>query len=298
MLLERGIPYSYLFDSIRKDIVKVVILSLFLLVLQFFFESHLPKIELGLVASLGTAISLLLAFKLSQSYDRWWEARKVWGAIVNDSRSLAMELQCFLNSEHHEVIRRMAYRQIAWCYSLGNSLRKNSNVFTYTDGLLTSEDLDFLKEHQNKPLGLLQKQYQDLKFLTDQQHLSHFQQVQIDNNLVRLCDSMGKCERINNTVFPTTYSHLVTFFIYLFLVLLSFALIEIDDVYEAPILLVISTAFFLIQKTATLMQDPFRNLPTDTSVTTIARGIDINIRQLLGEKQLPQPIKPESFYIM
>jgi putative membrane protein len=87
------------------------------------FSNLLPEMPLSIPALLGTAISILLSFKMNQSYDRWWEARKVWGAIVNDSRTFVIQLQSFLSEEDKETIKRIAYRQIAWCYTLGRSLR-------------------------------------------------------------------------------------------------------------------------------------------------------------------------------
>jgi putative membrane protein len=122
--------------------------------------------------------------------------------------------------------------------------------------------------------------------------------VQLDNTLVRLCDSMGKAERINGTVFPSTYRYFLHFIIYLFVVTLSIALNNVEIIFELPLLLLISAAFLLIQKSAYHLQDPFRNRPSDVSVTAIARTIDINIRQLLGERDVPEPLKPNDFYIL
>lgn len=138
----------------------------------------------------------------------------------------------------------------------------------------------------------------NLRELFESGAINSFQQIQIDNTLVRLCDSMGKAERINSTVFPTTYRLFIHFFIYLFLIILSLALVETIGILEIPILVAIASTFFLIEKTARHMQDPFRNKPTDTAVTAIARTIEINILQVLQEPDVPKPLTPTTFYLM
>jgi len=145
---------------------------------------------------------------------------------------------------------------------------------------------------------LLSLHMQDLKFMHQKRIINDYQQVQLDNSLVRLCDSMGKSERINNTVFPVTYQLFVHFFIYLFLVILSLALVEFIGIYEIPILTAIASTFFLLEKTAKHLQEPFRNKPTDTSITAIARTIEINIKHMLQAPDVPKPVAPEGFYLM
>ncbi len=84
--------------------------------------------------------------------------------------------------------------------------------------------------------------------------------------------------------------------IYLFVITLSISLGAVQPAFEIPLLFIISAGFFVLEKTATLLQDPFENKPTDTAVTTIATNIEINIKQLLKETEIPQPLKPESYY--
>ncbi|GAB2784586.1 bestrophin family ion channel [Rhabdobacter roseus] len=298
MLIDKTIPISYIFNKIRSDLFYVLLVALVVHVLTRNYYPVLPEMPLSIPAFLGTAISVLLSFKMSQSYDRWWEARKVWGAIVNDSRSLVIQLQTFLlMPQADERVKTMAYRQIAWCYSLGQSLRgldPLENVGTF----LSTADLDQLKYHNNKPLGILQQNALDLKALKQNQQIDGFTHLQIDSTLVRLCESMGKAERINGTVFPTTYRLFLHFTIFLFVIILSIALRNVAVYFEVPLLIVISMIFFLLEKTATHLQDPFRNRPSDTSMTAIARTIEINIKQLLHEKEIPAPKQPDGYYIM
>jgi ion channel-forming bestrophin family protein len=107
---------------------------------------------------------------------------------------------------------------------------------------------------------------------------------------------MGMAERIKSTVFPITYRVFLHLMIYLFVITLSISLGVVNPVYEIPLLLIISSGFFVLEKTARLLQDPFENNPTDTAMTTIATNIEINIKQLLKESEIPKPLKPDSFY--
>ena len=302
MLLDKKIPFQYLFDQIKYDLLRTLIISGIFYAIKFFINDY-PPLPVVLPAILGTSISLLLAFRLNQSYDRWWEARKIWGGIVNDSRSLILELKGFISDKALEenktqiILRQMAYRQIGWCYCLGQSLR-GQNPLEKLEGFISQKELDELKNQNNKPLYLLMLHMNDLKSLHQNNSINIVQQIKIQDTITRLCDAMGKSERINSTVFPATYGKFIHFFIYLFLATLSMVLVESVGIWEMPILIVIAIPFFLLEKSAALMQDPFRNRPTDTAVTAIARTIEINIKQLLHEKDVPQPVQPGSFYLM
>lgn len=300
MLINTRIPFRYIFRKVKNDVLSVLCFSIVFHILKLFFSEHLPIIPFQLPTILGTSIALILAFNLNQSYDRWWEARKVWGAIVNDSRSFVMQLKGFIRREGdtETVLKRMAHRQIAWCYCLGQSLRGQEPIAEEQLKHLSGDDISFIKPQTNKPLALLMLHTEDLRSLYESEAVNPFQQVQIDSTITRLCDSMGKAERINGTVFPVTYRLFVHFFIYLFLIVLSLALVETVGIYEIPILTLIASTFFLLEKTGKHMQDPFRNKPTDTAVTAIARIIEINIRQVLQEEDVPKPLAPEKYYLM
>ena len=94
---------------------------------------------------------------------------------------------------------------------------------------------------------------------------------------------MGKCERIKNTVFPTTYSIYIRFTLCLFIILLPFGLISLLSWFAVPLITTIASAFFLIEKMAIHLQDPFENKPTDTPVTAIANTIEQNLIQMVNE---------------
>ena len=296
MLLDKKIPIVYIFKKIQKDLLIVTVISIGAYLLQSVIKNSLPTLPINIPVFLGTAISLLLSFQLNQSYDRWWEARKIWGSIVNDSRSFVIQLKAFIKPDNTEFIKKMTYRQIAWVYCFGQSLRRQDSMKDLGK-YLSEMELENLKSHDNKPLAMLDSHSKDLSGLKNKGDLELFYHVQLDNTLVRLCDAMGKAERIKNTVFPTTYRLFLHFSIYVFIILLSISLSEIGGIFEIPLLIIISLPFLLLEKTAKHMQDPFSNLPTDTSVTAIARGIEINLKQLINDTEIPPPLQNNEFYI-
>src|SRR5688572_11121865 len=182
MLLETRIPFSYIFKQAWLDLLNVFAISAAIDVLVSHNKEDVPPIQAAIPAFLGTAISLLISFKLSQSYDRWWEARKVWGAIVNDSRSLVIQSQSFTAKGNEGAIRKIAFRQIAWCYSLGQSLR-GLNPTGNLNPFISSEDLGEIELHNNKPLALLSLHGADIRALKETGQLDVISQVQLDNTL-------------------------------------------------------------------------------------------------------------------
>jgi putative membrane protein len=296
MLLNKRPPFIYIFSKVRQELIYVSITALIVYYLTLSFEHLIPEMPLTVPTFLGTAISVILSFKLSQSYDRWWEARKIWGSIVNDSRNLVLQLQSFLDKEYSEAIKKIAYRQIAWCYSLGQSLRQ-LNPADNLDKYLDETDLRSLAPHANKPLAILQLNTADVYQLRKDGHLDIFSHVQLNNTMVNLTNWMGMAERIKSTVFPVTYRLFLHMIIYVFMIALSIALRNVAGYFEIPLLLIITSFFFLLERTATHLQDPFSNKPTDTAMTAIATTIEINIKQLLNESDIPEPHKPNNFYL-
>lgn len=297
MLLNKKIPLLFIFNKVKYEIVYVLLVSIVVLYLTERYNEVLPVMPLTIPTFIGTAISILLSFKLNQSYDRWWEARKVWGSIVNDSRSLVIQLKTLAAKADKEDVKKIAYRQIAWCHCLGQSLR-GKDAMEGMEKYLSPAELVTIQQHTNKPLALLHLHGNDIVKFKEKEQIDAFSHIQFDNTLVRLCDSQGKCERIKSTVFPVTYRLFLHFIIYLFVITLAISLKNVAGYFEMPLLVVISSSFFLLERSATHMQDPFENRPTDTAVTAIATTIEINIKQLLNETDVPKPHPSDEFYLM
>lgn len=306
MLLKKGIPLNYIFGKIKYEILAVTVYTLIINILYYQYGLKNISIPLAIPMVLGTVLSLLLAFRSNQAYDRWWEARTIWGAIVNDSRTLVRQLTSMMGNtnesdETRHFLDQFVKRQIAWNYALGQSLRKKDPL-KGLDRLLSRRELNYLARFDNIPAGLLQMHSRDLKYALQHEWVNPYQQVELDRTLTRLCDSMGKCERIKNTIFPATYSLYTHFAVIFFILLLPFAMIDSLGIVEVPLVAAISASFLLIEKMAINLQDPFENKPTDTPMTTIARRVERDLLQMMEETQLPEEETPQmdsqAYYVL
>lgn len=287
MLLKENIPVTYIFGKIKKEVIMVTVYAVLIAIMYNSFHFTRISIPIAVPTILGTVISLLLAFKSNQAYDRWWEARTLWGAIVNDTRSLTRQLLTFVDTPYAEdeqkaFCERMAKRQVAWCYSLSHHLRREDPL-QGLERLVSAEDIEHVKRYANIPLGLLELQGADLRAAFKLGWITEYQQVAMDETLTRFSNEMGGCERIKNTVFPATYSVYIHLSVLLFVLLLPFGLIEFFGIVEVPLVIAIASSFFLIENMAIHLQDPFENKPTDTPTTTISRNIERDIKQMLKE---------------
>lgn len=294
MLLKDKIPMGYVLGKVKYELLLVALYATVVALLFRTFDVTDITIPIAVPMIMGTIISLLLAFRSNQAYDRWWEARTIWGAIVNDSRSLARQILSFSAGGEYQdeelVHFRNAFvkRQMAWNYCLGQSLRKD-NAMQDMERFLSKREVQQLYHYENKPAALLDMHGRDIAYALQKGWINEFQHVELDRTLTRLCDAMGKCERIKNTIFPVTYSLYLHFSIIFFILQLPFAVIDFFGWMEVPLVVAIAASFLLVEKMAIQLQDPFENKPTDTPMTTIARTIEKNLRQMLNDQsQVPE----------
>lgn len=293
MLLNRKISILYFVNNIKWQILFVITFALAVGFLHLRPEFKGIDIPLNILTLLGTIVTILLAFRTSQSYERWWEARTIWGAIVNDSRTLTRTVLQFLPENESVERKKFAERQIIFVNALGETLRKVP---------LSPKVEAYVKFHNinavNLPNALLDEHSHQIGQLKTEGKISDFQQLQLNEIVSRLCDSMGKCERIKNTVFPRSYSLILHILIYAFTAILPFSLNHNQFVTEIAISIIIPLLFIAVEKTAIIMQDPFENSPVDTPMTSIAQTIEINILQMMGEKDVPAKEDKGLYYEM
>lgn len=247
------------------------------------------------VSVLGGALAIFLGFKNSSAYDRWWEARKIWGAIVNDSRSMGVELSNYAiaNSpeEQKEVdawIQRTVRRHIGWVHALRHHLRKES----FTEDLcfwLSEDDTEKLRKVSNVPAQIIALQTADVKRALERGWIDEFRFNAIMVTMKKLYDDQGKCERIKNTVFPFYYTYFTTFFLWLFTLCLPFALAgEMSNWVLIPVSVFISFAFFILNKSGIITETPFEGRAADTPMSTICSGITTDLLEMIGEENIPE----------
>lgn len=293
MLLNRRISVLYFVREIRSQIILIVIFAAAIGMLDMLPVFRKVSLPLSIPALVGTAVSLLLAFRTAQSYERWWEARMVWGAIVNDSRTLVRQVMQAASKENSQIADQFAERQIIWVYALGEALRRQP---------FSPKVEAYLKFHKitgtNIPNALLDRHSQGAAEMEQKGIITDFKTVQLNETISRLCDHMGKCERIKNTVFPKSYSLLVHTLIYVFAAILPFGLEDSHLAVELLLTILIPLLFIAIESTAIIMQDPFENTPVDTPMTSLAQTIEINLLEMTGAKDIPVKPKNSLYYEM
>ncbi|MGB1004515.1 MAG: bestrophin family protein [Salibacteraceae bacterium] len=251
-------------------------------------------IKMSIATVLGFAVALLLGFRTSASYDRWWEARKIWGGIVNDSRTLVRQLIGFVGTDEvTPETKTMVKYQIAWINSLKNSLR-GLNPLEGIENYLTANEVKNIAESINKPNEILKLQTNLISHLRKREVIDSFQQIAIDQSLKNLCDHMGKAERIKNTVFPTHYRSYTHRGVMIFTVMLPFGMLYSTGPFVILICLLVSFFFNMLENIAMHLQDPFMNRDSDIPMSALCRTIEINLLELVEEKNVPKPMQPDS----
>ena len=248
---------------------------------------------MSIATVLGFAVALLLGFRTSASYDRWWEARKIWGGIVNDSRSLVRQAIGFTNQTNIPTqVKQIAYYQIAWCISLKNSLR-NHDPLEGIEEFLEAEEIDLLRGKNNIPNEILKMLTGVNANLLEKGMIDSFQNVALDQTLKHLCDHMGKAERIKNTVFPTQYRSYTHRGLIIFTMMLPFGMLYSTGPFVILICVLVSFFFNMLENIAYYLQDPFMNRASDIPMTALCRTIEINVKDLLNETDIPVVLKPD-----
>ena len=302
MTTKYNIPWRRILNDLKYYLIFVILYMTMFAYLDYEYELRFLHVPLAMITVPGTVVGLLLGFRTNSAYDRWWEARIIWGAIVNDSRSWVRQLRTFipydsLDSEEFRVIKKMSYRQIAWNFVLASHLRKLPFP-TEIKKYLTKEDYEILEGKLNKPNTLLTLHSMDLKNLRKAGLIDEYQFVQLERMVIRFTDSMGRCERIKSTVFPTGYSLLVDILIYIWILFLPFALVDTIGLILIPATVALAFSFLIADRIAIYMQDPFENRPSDTPMLTISRTIEINILQELGVESHPDLLQPVDGVLM
>ena len=295
MLIVRNIRIT----RILKNTWKVDIIMLITCSLVYFFHNEIVKYHIDIPAIvptvMGTAIAFFIGFNNNQAYDRWWEARKIWGAIVNDSRSWARSVMAYTQagidiSDIAAVKQRLIYRHLAFLYALKAALR-GADTNGYTK-YLTDEEAEQIRNYTNTHNILLQWQSRDLKMLLDNNSIDGFRFIQMDSLLTKFSDEMGMSERIKKTVFPTTYSYLTKVFIWIFVIAIAFVTSQSMGPWSIFISWLLSFIFVSTQINGMSLVDPFESNVAGIPLNQITRNIEIDLLQMLGEEDVPQPITP------
>ena len=303
---------------------------------------HIPWLPISII---GTAVAFYIGFKNNQAYDRLWEARKIWGAIVNSSRSWGAAVRGYVSNQFRDenvseeeitnLHQKLIYRHIGWLYALRSQLllptpwehisqgtmmrksterrRKRFGVGLLDDEVSRDSLHDFLPpdeykrlvEYKNTATQIIDQQAQDLKELRKNNLIDDFRHMELQSLLHTFYDHQGKCERIKKFPLPRQYAHASAIFVGIFIFLLPLGLVvefhkmgEMGAWMSIPFTVIVGWVFVFMELVGDYSENPFEGLGNDIPMLSLCRVIEIDLREMLGEEELPPPIEAVNGVLM
>jgi len=331
----------------RRETLLFVVIALVPVVIYEVLDQrwlHLPWLPIALV---GTAVAFIISFQNSATYDRLWEARKIWGGIVNASRTFGLMVNDFITNDFTEepasdadlrrIRKELVLRHVGWLTALRHALRqprpwerflahKTNREWSERIGVrehrttleeelapcVSQEDLAYVLSRSNPATHLLSLQSKELRRLRTRGLIEDFRHMEMEKVLSELLGLQGKSERIKNFPYPRQYATLNSTFLWIFLLLLPFGVMsEFGQLgeqlsasyplvgglfvwFSVPFSVVVMWVFHTMERIGRVSENPFEGNPNDIPITTMARAIEIDLRELLDEDpaSIPAPIEP------
>jgi putative membrane protein len=257
----------------------------------------LPDLPLSMI---GGALSIFLAFRNNSAYDRWWEARTLWGGLVNTARTVSRQALTLVDEpstpeqdDPETMVSRDAIvkLQIGYVHALRCHLRRQ-NPFPELERTLPADVVGYLRTQRNVPAGMLLIMGRVLRKLFDAGRLDSYRFAAMDRSLTDLCSVQGACERIKNTPLPRQYEFFPRMLVGMYCLLLPFGLVQGLGMLTPIASTLISFIFISLDTIGRDIENPFENTVHDTPMSTLTRTIEVNLRQNLGEQRLPPDVQP------
>ncbi len=303
--LDATIRYSW------KNILYSLICSSLAWVVHVVFEQHHLTIPTGVVGILGTALAIILGFRNTSAYERWWEARKIWGGIVNESRTFTRQALTIVDRkevtpELWENCSRIVRTQIAFINALRLQLRSQDDPEEWKTTVgrhLREEDYAHVMSKTNKATHLGMLMGYAIKELNAHETMDTFSYIQMDDTLTRITDLQGRAERIESTPLPVPYDYYTMSFLVVFVFFFPFAFIDKFMDFSAswliiPVTVIISWIFYQIYVIGSVMSKPFAGWKTDVAMTDICTTIEIDLKEVIGDSDIPEKVKPKGGALM
>ncbi|WP_304232052.1 bestrophin family protein [Jiulongibacter sediminis] len=344
MIVTKGIRFSNLLKWSGPHIIWLLIL---MTSIAFLYEFELLSFSIPWlpISVIGTAVAFYVGFKNNQAYDRMWEARKIWGGIVNDSRSWGMLVNSFVSNlfiekplsenELHSIKQRLIYRHIGWLYthrnqllaptswehiSQGGHLARTAEFYQRKFGVglvddqiegadpvkfLSEEEFEEIKLLKNKATQLINSQGDDLAELRKNGLIDDFRHMEMAKVLQNFYTLQGKNERIKKFPLPRQYANMSRYFVGIFIALLPFSMIpELMKVGDwglwlsIPITALIGWVYVMMEIVGDYSENPFQGMANDIPMLSLCRTIEIDLREMLGETDLPASIESKNGVLM
>lgn len=332
--MHTGTHYS-LFEFLiwtRRDIFVLLMIATVPTLLHEVVGWHWLAVPWVPIALVGTAAAFLVGFKNTQTYNRLWEARQIYGAIVNGSRTWGILVNDVLGTHGDDlqaVRRTLIYRHIAWLTALRFQLREHrtwensrkahnqeyARYYTVDEWVnkledelpayLSPEDMQYVLAKKNRATHIISLQSKQLRDLHAAGALDDFRLLEMERRLADFYEQQGKCERIKNFPYPRQFATINLFFIRLFVMLVPFGMLnEFDKLGEhyawltIPFSLMVGWVFNSMEKIGESTENPFEGGANDVPITTLSRTIEIDLRELLDERDLPPALQPMNKILM
>lgn len=281
--------------AIAPRILTMSAFALMVAVVSHFNPNLFEKVSVAPFTVLGLALSIFLGFRNNACYDRWWEARKLWGQLIYEMRTLGRETVLLLQGED-DLKRQQLRRLIGFTYVLTAKLR---GVYLGTElkQWVADEELLQSKTKSNPCNMLLQRVLQDYTKCLRKGVLSDIVFQIFTTRLAAISAIQAGCERIQNTPLPFAYTLLLHRTAILFCLLLPFALVSSFGWFTPLVTAVIAYAFFGLDALGDELEDPFGTAQNDLPLQAMARMIEIDLLELLDEEELPEPLKPVNYVL-
>lgn len=243
---------------------------------------------------MGVALAIFLGFRINASYDRYWEARKHWGAVLVESRNLARQALTLV--QPGVDVRPFVLGLVGFATTMRNQLRSQPALIQ-TEGLLPEALQATLANSRSAPSLVLLWLGRWLQQCRAQGQLEPMLAHKMEASLDALSMAHGSCERIANTPLPFTYSVILHRSAYLYCALLPFGLVDSIGLVTPLVVTFISYTFFALESLSDEIEEPFGTAPNDLALDAMVAGIDASLRELLGETAPPAP-QPDANFIL
>ena len=319
----------------RRSVFRLTILGIIAAVLYELFNLKWLAIPFTIIALLGTATAFIISFRNQETYNRTWEARQIWGATISASRSWAMMCKDFLHDVNRS--RELIYRHLAWLTAVRYQLRaprdwetvnkKHNKEYRQYYSVpetatpleqelkkyISQEEITAILSTKNKATQLMSLQGDALKRLREEKSLDEFRFLDMHSALRDLSDHQGKSERIKNFPYPRQHATINGIFVKLFCILLPFSLLdEFNKLNEGmtgflqgkmvwfviPFSVLISWVFICLEQVGESTENPFEGSANDVPISQMSRNVEIDIREMLNEADLPSPLQPMNNIIL
>ena len=285
-----------------NQILPRLVLILFISVVAVVWRGQVFDIKVQLNPTpftlIGVALAIFLGFRNSTSYERFWEARKLWGSLLNDSRSLARQARSLTSLEPGDPrVVGFVRGLMATAHALRHQLRG-------TDGagdirrLLGAPEAARVIGSRYRPIALLDLLGQWVRERKKEGVLDPISAAAIDQNLSNLSTIIGGCERIAGTPLPVSYAVMIHRTVYIYCILLPFGLVD-NIRWMTPVMsLFVAYSYMALEALAAELEDPFGTGANDLALNAMSRSIESSLREIIGEEPLEDLPIPDSFIVL